>query len=106
MNREIIKAILNCFTLATTYEQNFSYIKLSYEDQDFFKDKKWSQEIMSNYPGMTFWLLNYNYFYSDLMTKKDLKGCFIAKDNQISFWYFQIRVISNIRTFEYNCYNQ
>ena len=40
------------------------------------------------------------------MTKKDLKGCFIAKDNQISFWYFQIRVISNIRTFEYNCYKQ
>ena len=107
MNREIIKGILNCFTLATTYEQNPSNVNLTYEDIEFFQNKIWSKEIMASYPGMTFWLLNnYSNFYIDLMEKKDFKGCFIKEKNKISFWYFQIRIIGNFRTFEYNCYKQ
>jgi uncharacterized protein YutD len=36
---DIIKQILKCFTLATTYEQNYSESnnKLTYEDIDFLK---------------------------------------------------------------------
>ena len=57
------------------------------------------------YPGMAFWLSKYYFsFYLDLIGKKNEKNRFIYEDNKISFWYFQIRVISNIQTFEYNCY--
>ena len=103
---EILTAILNCFTLATTYEQtNFSNNKLTYEDKDFFTNKSWDHVLISNYPGMAFWLSkNYFFFYNDLMIKKDFKGCFLAEENRISFWYFQIRIFSNIQTFEYDCY--
>ena len=102
--KEIIDGIINCFTLATIYEQNFSDKILTYEDIDFFKNKNWNINLMSKYPGMTFWLAKYFPFYIDLMSKINNFGCFIAKSNQISFWYFQLRIISNIRTFEYNCY--
>ena len=107
MNKKIIQEILNCFTLATTIEQNYSDIKLSYEDINFFKNKDWDEKLVSNYPGMAFWLLQfYSSFYMNLMDKKDSFGCFISKENQISFWYFQIRVISNIQNFKYNCYKR
>ena len=106
VKKEIIGGILYCFTLATTHEQNFSKKTLTYEDLDFFMNINWNNKLMSNYPGMAFWLSKYFPFYMDLMEKKKANGCFIAKDNQISFWYFQIRVISNIQNFEYNCYNK
>ena len=62
---------------------------------------------MANYPGMTFWLLNYySSFYLELMNKKELKGCFITEKNRISFWYFQVRIIGNFQNFEYNCYKE
>ena len=104
---DIIKQILNCFTLATAYEQNYSEsnIKLTYEDIDFFNNKSWNNKLMSMYPGMAFWLSKYySTFYLDLIGKKNERNSFIYEDNKISFWYFQIRVISNIQTFEYNCY--
>ena len=106
MNKEIISAILYSFTLATIHDQNLSQKILRYEDLNFFTNINWNNELMSSYPGMTYWLSKYFPFYMDLMEKKKDNGCFIAKDNQISFWYFQIRVISNIQTFEYNCYNK
>ena len=109
MKEEIIKQILNCFILATTYEQNISHVKLTYDDIDFFKSRNWSNEIMSKYPGMLFWLskyYNYNSFYTNLISKIDNNDCFITKENQISFWYFKIRLSSNIQTFEYDCYKQ
>ena len=105
-NKEIIGAILHCFTLATIQEQNLSQKILKYGDLKFFTDINWNNELMSSYPGMTYWLSKYFPFYMDLMEKKKVNGCFIAKDNQISFWFFQIRVISNIQAFEYNCYNK
>ena len=107
MNLEIIRGIINCFTLAVVYENNYSNTKLTYEDIGFFENKNWEKELMLKYPGMLFWLLsNYYSFYDDLMSKKGSNGCFITKDNQISFWLFQIRVFSNISTFEYICYKQ
>ena len=107
IKNEIIKKILNCFTLATTYEQNNFNIKLSYEDSDFFQNKNWSEELMSENPGMTYWLSKYfSSFYTELMTKKVQNDCFVKEDNKISFWYFQIRVLSNIKVFEYDCYKQ
>ena len=107
LNLEIIEKILNCFILATSLEQNpnYPYKKLNYEDIEFFKNKIWNKNLMSKYPGMTFWLAKYySTFYKDLMEKKEDIGCFISKDNKISFWYFQVRILSNIKTFEYNCY--
>ena len=103
----IIKQILNCFTIATIYEQNYSESKniLTYDDKGFFNNTSWSDQLMSKYPGMTFWLSKYySTFYLDLIGKKAEKNSFIYENNKISFWYFQIRVISNIQTFEYNCY--
>ena len=63
---------------------------------------------MSNYPGMTFWLAkNYNSFYMnliDLFSKEE--DYLITEENMISFWYFKIRIISNIQNFGFNCYEQ
>ena len=108
MKLEIIEGILKCFSLATTYENNISNYKLNYDDIYFFKNKNWENNLMSRYPGMLYWLTNNYSFYNDLIIKKDINvnDCFIAKDDQISFWYFQIRVFSNIRNFEYKCYDQ
>ena len=105
-NKDIIGAILYCFTLAKIQEQNLSKNILTYGDLNFFNSTNWNNELMSSYPGMTFWLSKYYPFYMDLIEKKKVNGCFIAKDNQISFWYFKIRIISNIQTFEYNCYDK
>ena len=107
MNKKIIKYILACFTLVTTYKENYEDIKLTYEDINFFKNQYWNEQLMSIYPGMAFWLLRYySSFYINLLEKKDGVGCFVCKDNQISFWYFQIRIISNTENFEYNCYKK
>ena len=108
MYGEIIKQILNCFYLAITYDQKRSIdSKLKYEDIEFFKNKNWNKELVTKYPGMVYYLSkNYKSSYSDLMTKKTNNGCFIHGENQISFWYFQIRVLSNIELFEYDCYNE
>jgi len=107
MHKDIIMAIINCFNLATFYEHNYSVEnKLTYEDIEFFKSKNWKNELISKYPGMSYWLSKNHSFYLELMNKKDLNGCFIAEDNKISFWYFQIRVFSNIKTFEFDCYEQ
>ena len=79
MNLEIIRGIINCFTLADVYENNYSNTKLTYEDIGFFENKNWEKELMSKYPGMLFWLLsNYYSFYDDLMSKKGSNGCFIT----------------------------
>ena len=104
IQKEIIGGILNCIILVTVHEQSYSNINLTYQDIDFFKNQNWNTDLMSTFPGMAFWLAKYYSFYTDLMTKKTAKDCFITKDNQISFWYFQLRVISNIQTFKYNCY--
>ena len=107
MHKDIIMAIINCFNLAIFYEHNYSSEnKLTYEDIDFFKSKNWKNELISKYPGMSYWLSKNHSFYLELMSKKDLIDCFIHEDNKISFWYFQIRVFSNIKTFEYDCYDQ
>ena len=37
INEKIIENILNCFTLATVYEDNYKKIQFTYEDIDFFK---------------------------------------------------------------------
>ena len=76
ITREIIDGIINCFTLATIYEQNFSDKILTYEDIDFFKNKNWNINLMSKYPGMTFWLAKYFPFHIDLMSKINNFGCF------------------------------
>ena len=107
-NMQIIKLILNCFSLVKVYSQKYSNINLTYEDIDFFKNKIWNEELISTYPGMAFWLTKYySSFYMNLieLITKDSDNL-IAKDNQISFWYFKIRVISNIQNFEFNCYDR
>ena len=108
ISKDIIKLILNCYSLIETYEENYSETQFTYGDIDFFKNKIWNIELMSKYPGMTFWLVKYyNSFYSnliDLISKKEQN--FISEENQISFWYFKIRVISNISNFKFNCYVQ
>ena len=109
IDKNIIKLILNCFILLTTLEEKICDITtFTYEDIDFFRNKSFNKELMSNYPGMTFWLIKYyNSFYTnliDLISKKE--ECFITKENKISFWYFKIRVISNIKNFEFNCYDK
>ena len=106
MKLEIIDGILKCFYLTSTYEYHNSKSKLNYEDIYFFQNKNWKNELMSRYPGMLYWLLNNYSFYNDLIIKKDSTDCFITKDDQISFWYFQIRVFSNIRNFAYTCYSK
>ena len=105
---EIIKAILYCFKLATTYEQNYNpKLKLIYEDIDFFTNKTWRNDLMANNPGMLYFLSkNYSEVYLSIMNKINSEECFIKEDNRISFWYFQIRVLSNIQVFEFDCYNK
>ena len=77
INEKIIENILNCFTLATVYEDNYKKIQFTYEDIDFFKKENWKNELMSKYPGMTFWLLKNYSIYKDLMKKKHNSRNFI-----------------------------
>ena len=50
IKEEIISRLLNCFTLATTYEQEMVNNKLTYGDIDFFKNKIWDTKLISRYP--------------------------------------------------------
>ena len=108
INRQIIKQLLNCFVLVKVYCKKNYNIKLTYEDIDFFKNKIWNEELISTYPGMAFWLTKYYpSFYISLMDSIEKnEEIFIAEDNQISFWYFKIRIIANIQNFEFNCYDR